>query len=332
MITASDVHPIVEMRFGSHLYGTSTPASDTDLKRIHLPGARDILLQRVRPVVATQTKVDRALKNGADDVDTESFALHKFLALVAEGQTVAMDMLFAPPAMIIGAPSPLWVEIQANAHRLISRQCKSFIGYCRQQANKYGVRGSRVAAARHAVAVLDDCIATGGERDKVGAHAAQIEAAIAGREFMAVTMIPQASGEDAPHLDVCDRKAPYTVTLREARSIYQRVVDQYGQRALLAERNDGVDWKALSHAVRVGRQAIELLETGQITFPRPEATHLLSVKTGALPYRAVAEEIERLFDQVEAAARLSALPDQPDLAWIDGFVVEAYQTAVLGAR
>jgi hypothetical protein len=38
---------IVEMRFGSHLYGTATPQSDLDLKAVYLPDARDTLLQRV---------------------------------------------------------------------------------------------------------------------------------------------------------------------------------------------------------------------------------------------------------------------------------------------
>jgi predicted nucleotidyltransferase len=42
---------VVEMRFGSHLYGTDTPDSDVDLKGVYLPEARDILLQRIVPSV-----------------------------------------------------------------------------------------------------------------------------------------------------------------------------------------------------------------------------------------------------------------------------------------
>ncbi len=42
---------IVEMRFGSHLYGTATPQSDLDFKAVYLPAARDILLQRVHDTV-----------------------------------------------------------------------------------------------------------------------------------------------------------------------------------------------------------------------------------------------------------------------------------------
>jgi predicted nucleotidyltransferase len=45
------VDVVVEICFGSHLYGTDTPESD--LKGVYLPEAGDILLQRVTPSVAT---------------------------------------------------------------------------------------------------------------------------------------------------------------------------------------------------------------------------------------------------------------------------------------
>jgi hypothetical protein len=34
---------IVRIRFGSHLYGTATPASDEDWKSVHVPDARSIM-------------------------------------------------------------------------------------------------------------------------------------------------------------------------------------------------------------------------------------------------------------------------------------------------
>ena len=40
----------------------------------------------------------------------------------------------------------------------------------------------------------------------------------------------------------------------------------------------------MSHAVRIGWQAVEYLETGEITFPSPNASHLLRIKQGELPY------------------------------------------------
>lgn len=41
------MNKIVELEFGSHLYGTSTPNSDRDYKAIYIPEAIDILLGHV---------------------------------------------------------------------------------------------------------------------------------------------------------------------------------------------------------------------------------------------------------------------------------------------
>jgi len=145
---------LVQMKFGSHLYGTNTLASDLDLKSVHLPTANDILLGRIKQVVSTSTG-DQNAKNTAADVDEESFTLQKFLALATQGQTVAVDMLFAPSWSWIGEPDPVWAEVILNRHRLLTSQSASFVGYCRAQANKYGIRGSRVAAARAALSLLE---------------------------------------------------------------------------------------------------------------------------------------------------------------------------------
>ncbi len=129
--------------------------------------------------------------------------------------------------------------------------------------------------------------------------------------------------------EVCDRKMPYTASIKNAYDIMQRVVDEYGKRALMAETQQGVDWKALSHAVRVGHQAIELLSTGLVTFPLPNAAHVLAIKQGKLLYQEVAAEIEDLLVKVEEAAAISVLPEEPDMGWIDDFVADAYREEVL---
>ena len=83
------------------------------------------------------------------------------------------------------------------------------------------------------------------------------------------------------------------------------------------------------HAVRVGREAIEFLTTGHITFPRPEAPHLLDIKQGRLPFQQVSEEIEELLVKVEEATAVSSLPNSFDPAVIDDFVEQLHRTVVL---
>ena len=74
-----------------------------------------------------------------------------------------------------------------------------------------------------------------------------------------------------------------------------------------------------------------MLSTGNVTFPLPNAAHILEIKTGQLPYQAVAEEIEAGLIAVEDAAAKSTLRAEPDQAWIDDFVSEVYFGAVIAA-
>ncbi len=323
---------LVRIRFGSHLYGTSTPASDLDFKAVVIPPARDILLQRVQGTVSQHRVKEHGARNGPDDVDEDAFALHRYLALLADGQTTALDMLFAPRWAMEREPSVQWQLIVANRERLVSRRAASFVGYCRAQANRYGIRGSRVHAVREVVAWFDAAIARHGRLARLQVAGDELPGLIAAKALVhtAVVHIPHPSRPDPiPHLECCNRKAPFFATLKDARAIYARVLAEYGARALQAERNEGVDWKAVSHAVRVGREALEFLATGWITFPRPEAMHLLAIKQGELPYAAVAAEIEHLLEEVEVAQETSPLPDAPDLAFIDDLVCNAYGSEVL---
>ena len=88
----------------------------------------------------------------------------------------------------------------------------------------------------------------------------------------------------------------------------------------------GYDVKFAMHALRLGVQGVELLETGHITLPIPEPdlTRLRAVRRGE---HALAETLAWL-DAVEArlvaATESSPLPERPDHDWIDGWLHRSY--------
>jgi hypothetical protein len=325
---------ILTMRHGSWLYGTATESSDIDIKEVFIPPARSILLGRGKRSVNFNAKASDAdgfaPKNKPGDVDTEAYSLGKFMELALEGQTVAVEMIFATPLLQPKDYTGEWAEIYENRRRLMSKGVSAFLGYCRKQCAKYGVKGSRVAAARAITELLAGLIEAHGHLTKLGDHAAIIEQWVRETEHAEILDIEiKTQGKTIRHLSVCQKKAPYAITLKDAHFIYQRLFEEYGQRAKLAERNEGIDWKALSHAVRVGTQSIEYLLDEHVTFPRPDAPHLLKIKRGEIPYAVVAEEIEALLVEVEEAALKSALPGKPDEAWAENFIVDVYQAAVV---
>lgn len=320
---------IVTIKFGSHLYGTSTPASDLDYKSVFVPCPRDIILQRVKGTLANKRPKGTGEKNYAGEVDVESHSLQRFLQLASEGQTVALDVLFSPEWAMVDAPGDEWREIIANRHRLLTKKSASFVGYVRTQSNKYGIKGSRVATSRAALELLTDAISELGTTAKLEVIAERVVTFVSAREHTSLMPIENpGTNRTMMHWEVCGRKMPYSASIKVAQGVMQTMVDEYGKRALMAETQQGVDWKALSHAVRVGTQALELLQTGHITFPLPNAEHVRDIKLAKLPYRDVADEIEDFLTRVEAAAAKSTLQDEPDSEWIDAFVERVYRDEV----
>src|SRR5690606_12897357 len=154
----------------------------------------------------------------------------------------ALDMLFAPGSAWTGDPSWQWGEIRENRDRLLTRKSLSFIGYAQRQANKYGIKGSRVAAARGALALLDEGIAAHGGNARLETLHSESRSMIEENEHMGLVGDVTAQGREIHRWEVCGRKMPYTASILNARDIMARIVDEYGRRALMAESQQGVDW------------------------------------------------------------------------------------------
>ena len=324
---------VVKIKFGSHLYGTTTPSSDMDFKSVFIPTREEILLQRV-PGSRTHgpSKVGDGVKNQPGDVDYESYSVSRYLQLLMDGQTVAIDMLFAPVSHQEYS-SPTWKYIYENRARFLTKKSAAFLGYCRQQANKYGIKGRRVAAAREASMLFKEELILRGNTAKVAEISEAALRTIEG-EHTTFEMLPMSSkpGDMGMFINCCGRRISYTSTIKQAAEVFTRIFENYGDRAKQAESNQGVDWKALSHAVRVGHEALELLYTGNVTLPlKAEIRDLcLKVKLGQLPYQEVADVIEELLEKVEQAAVDSNLRETPDYEFADGLILQIHDAQVRG--
>ena len=80
----------------------------------------------------------------------------------------------------------------------------------------------------------------------------------------------------------------------------QQEQEQYGERA--KKSADGVDWKALSHAVRVLFQCHEFLETKFIKFPLKEADLIKGIKEQHLTLKECTGIIEFMMLKLEVAS------------------------------
>ena len=321
----------VTFLFGSHVYGTNTPESDYDYKTIYIPRGDSILSQRVEDAFRQDTKENERAKNKKGDVDHSVYSLQKYINLLLEGQTEALEILFTPDRFICGETPWWWNKIRNSGQNFLHKGTSQFAHYCQDQANKYGIKGSRVAAFR---AVKDELDARKGSYfdDNGGLRIEELDSIwrtlSESSPFIKVTDIEQKSGQLARHLEVAGKKIPYNSTVKHALPLVQKWFDEYGERALQAEKNEGIDWKALMHAVRVARQAKELLLTGQITLPRPDAEELKRIRLGydkgGPSYQEVAAMIEEGLLELESARLRSTLPETPDREWAEYKVQRRY--------
>jgi predicted nucleotidyltransferase len=112
----------------------------------------------------------------------------------------------------------------------------------------------------------------------------------------------------------------------------ERLIGTRGQRRVnrpeLIEAH-GFDTKYAMHVARLGYQGIELMETGRLSLPmkEPERSRVMAIRTGDVAFEEALTEIEEIEVRLNRAAGASGLPEEPDRAKVDGFVLETYREA-----
>ena len=328
---------VMKCLFGSRLYGTSTPESDTDYKEVFVPSASDILFGKYQDVYSMGTG-NSGSKNSSTDVDNDKYSLRKFIDLLCDGDTFAIDMLHANKESIISMDYPsVWEHIYKNRSMFYTTNMKSYLGYVRKQAAKYGVKGSRMAALRKVVEVLnvtDDVAlihyATGDKT--VNIRVGEIKDKLPTDEFLRFVEvdIPQKGGKQVFY-EVLGRRYQMSISVAEMKKSIYKLWDEYGERARAAEANEGIDWKALSHAYRAGIQIKEIYETGDLVFPLKDSYKVLEIKKGNLPFSEVKQMLEDVVNEVERLAAIrehEGMRTDVDRAYWRKFVEDVHREVV----
>lgn len=322
---------LIKVLFGSHLYGTNTPESDTDYKSVHIPPGNQILMQNF-PRVITNSTGSITEKNSKNDIDNDSISLLKYFDMLKAGDMVAIELLFVKPEQALYM-SDKWKElILPYRHRLLDRNIKGFVGYIRQQANKYGIKGSRVATARAAVDLFRQLVLDYGNGLNLYAVPYDVfDEFVSTHDHCSLLQLPMGKNDHRKldYIEILNRKIGFTVSIKEALNIMTKIFDEYGSRALAAEKQEGIDWKSLYHAIRVSEQAIELLETHNIAFPRPNVDDLLSIKHGEKSYHVVSDRLEGNLDYLEKLMEISKLPEKIDEEFINETIESLHLESVL---
>ena len=314
---------VCELKFGSHLYGTNTELSDTDYKGVFIPSPREILLQKAPKTLQQKPSKKEGVKNTSLDIDRELYSLHYFLNLGYEGDTTFLDMIHVNKKSLIQT-SDVWEYLVENRSKFYTKNLKSYLGYCRTQAAKYGVKGSRAHDAKKVYTFLlekaDDV--------KLMDYWEELPQGENIKKWVSETV----TNQDPRVYEVCNRKIMAGTRTLHAREIVKNFYDNYGARARQAEENSGIDWKAISHAFRAGYQLKEIYMTGDLQFPLINADYLRDIKQGKYHYKndQIGEKLTSLIDEVEELSKNSSYPEKVDREFFDTFLEETYKKRVVG--
>jgi len=302
---------ILLTRFGSHLYGTDTPTSDVDYKGIFIPSLEDILLNRVKKSINFDSNKSNE-KNGTGDIDCELYSIHHFFHLASKGETVTIDLLHVSMENILHMKK-IWERIHENRSMFYTSEMNALVGYARKQAAKYGLRGSRLNAADSFLKLLksvdpEQRMSTIWKELPVSEHCQHME------------YDPDQNG--IYHYNFCGKIVQSTAKVCYVIDMVEKFIDQYGHRAKLARQNLGVDWKAISHAIRAAYQLIEIYCTGDLHFPLSSKVYIKRVKSGVLDFGEVIAHLEELMEIVERLSETSTYPKAVDKEKVDKLLLD----------
>src|SRR6187399_523700 len=110
----------------------------------------------------------------------------------------------------------------------------------------------------------------------------------------------------------------------------QRLTGERGQKRIHRpelEEMYGFDTKYAMHMLRLGFQGVELLTTGSLSLPmrEPDRSFLLDVRRGKVSEHECLTRAGELEQELTDLATTSPLPDEPEEARVEEWVLDAYR-------
>lgn len=306
---------IVKIKFGSHLYGTNRPESDEDYLGVFIPSTEDVFGMEGCPKEWTlNEKHSVGTKNEKGDVDYKLYSLSRYFEMLSEGQSAALEILFAPDDLII-EQSPEWAEIKNHKHLFLSKLAITpFVNFASAQAHKSEIKGENLNKIRKILSLKQGLQNQGVINRPISFFLSEPGNGTVTLKFEnELINFPYSVFENEKrinkHIHIAGFKYDIGMAIKRLMTSLEEMESKYGQRSELAA-TEGVDWKSLMNAYRLIGQAEEFLTTGNLTFPRPDREFLRSIlrKEFRVDYRA---DISEKTFALRAIQAKSPLPDGP---------------------
>jgi predicted nucleotidyltransferase len=301
---------IAKLIYGSHLFGTSDEHSDLDYQGIYLASKEDIILNEVTREVIFKDEVHK--------IEEKYYSLQYFIDLACQGQTVALDLLHAPSSMTL-VTTPIWEEIKSLKNKFFSKNIHSFLHYAKSQAIKYSLKGDRLRD-------LEKVIALFAKQESLQTRLKDVWHDLPRTENCYEA---EKNEQNIKQYFFCGKIFLETQKIGYVLPVLKNLFHSYGERARQAEENVGLDWKAISHAVRVLMEVKELLTEQTITFPLKQSKLVSNIKQGKENYvQVVSPLLDSLTSEIDSLLQQSTLPEYVDIDFWDEWLVRTIEREV----
>ena len=285
---------------GSQLYGTALPTSDTDYRGVFIP-SEEFYIGLLENVEQVESKVP----------DETYWEIKKFFKLCLDCNPNIVELLFVPLESTKAIfYSKEWEEIIRNRNIFLSSKAKhTFSGYAVAQLHRikqhreWLLHPPSHKPTRQEFGLPDANTIT---KDQIGAF----------DELLALNEPIKVGDEIFETL----RREKAFINANTYWNKYQEWKTNRNPKRAELETKFFYDTKHASHLYRLLSEGKELLTTGKITFPRPDAEELLSIIKGKYSYDEliskvgggeIAEKgIDTFFRNIESEVVLPHSPDR----------------------
>ncbi len=304
----AEANKILEVRIGSHLYGTNTPKSDEDFAGVFLPPIEYVFgLKSVKEVDLSVSDKNQEGKNTKDAVDRKLYEYRKFISLALQNNPNILEILYVNEPNIIYCNHYGRHLLSIKKLFLCSGLQKKFLGYAKAQKHKMIIRRDHYEDLKNGYEFLQLC------PDKM-----TMSQIIDNQKILRPFHLKE-KGFHVHCGDICFEPGVY---VKKAKKMLKERLDKATSRIELVLKY-GYDTKFGSHLIRLLKEGIEVLTTEHLEFPLSYRQELLDIRNGAFEIKELIQYSEELERQYEEAIKKTHLPQVPNFKEIEAHTILA---------
>lgn len=322
---------ILKINAGSHLYGTNTPSSDRDYLGVYLNTKEELLgLQKSEELTQNIESKSENGRNTKDAVDCKFYELRKFCSLALKCNPTILEILFVNKENILEI-TPEGEELLKLKHEFLSKHlCNSFMGYAIAQERKAFIKSENIIHIEKFY-------------NWVSSFTNVKDSPISNMTFNGFYDALKSQDIFKEHIKFYQNEHNDTMfqcgnLTFPINIIMKKLVASLKQRLDKASwRKDGMlqyglDYKFLSHNVRLMHEGIELLTTKNLILPLQYKELIKDIKEGKIDNNEVIKMMQQLKEKFRELEKNNDLPDKGNYKVVNDFIINTYYNYLGGIK